>query len=449
MRPRRIILMGMFLFAGFCMLYSGERLFLWVMLLTASIFALALLNIIYTLSFITVRQSVSPAELTAGEYGTLIVNIHNRGLLPFAHIDLWYDSFETLVGGCAAGKDAGELAARGFVSGVLPGGARNIREKLFFPYRGSFTPGVIKARVYDVFGLFSVRLPVSILGDKQTVTVLPRKFSPALDSWGENPFAGGVSRGRDEEEPYSVAEIRGYRPGDPLKHVHWKLSARTGKLQVKEFDGTLSPRAAVFLDLSPHGLGGEEAAAIEDCMCRGAAALCAAALEGLTPLRLAVCAEGPLALSGIAPRDLAVFRRFLALLPFNCPFPFVEFMRMEMDSHPETGHVTVVTAKMTSRLSDYLTSLSAQGHTVSLLFVKKDFNRRPAGAGDQPAPGSEAGGEEGAGLPVGISPSVAVSIAWPEIIRPADGSPPVSREAGGADRAAGTPYGREGAARRA
>ena len=35
-------------------------------------------------------------------------------------------------------------------------------------------------------------------------------------------------------------DVRGYREGDPLREIHWKLSARTGKLVVREYEGEQS-----------------------------------------------------------------------------------------------------------------------------------------------------------------------------------------------------------------
>jgi len=430
MRARRRILILIFLTALACLLYSGERFFLWIILLTAAVVIVSLLNIVCTLYFIIVKQSVSPAELTAGETGTLVVNIHNHGPFPFAHIDLRYDSFETLIGAEPAEEGTvADHASRSFLSGVLPGGARNIRQDIFFPYRGSYEPGVIKARLSDMFGLIGFDLPQSVFANKPKITVLPRASSPALDSLGANPFAGGDERGRDEQEPYSVAEIRQFRQGDPLKRVHWKLSARLGKLQVKEYDGSLSPRASVFLDLSPHGLTGEEAAALEDCMCRNAAAFCAAALDSFTPLRLSVCAEEAMTLSGISPQELVVFRRFLAGLSFNCPYDFCDVVRMEMDSHPETGNILIVTATVTPALSDYLASLSAQGRDVSLIFVSKEFGPSPP--------------------PTDTGPGPAIVTVYPEILRDPRYTASVDEKAGAAAHAAGTRYRGEEAARHA
>ena len=45
------------------------------------------------------------------------------------------------------------------------------------------------------------------------------------------------------------AGLREYKPGDELRHVHWKASARRQDLVVKEYEGDSRPGLEVLLDL--------------------------------------------------------------------------------------------------------------------------------------------------------------------------------------------------------
>ena len=80
-----------------------------------------------------------------------------------------------------------------------------------------------------------------------------------------------------------------------------------------------------------------------------------------------------MALSGSLLSDLILFRRFLATLQFSSPYDFSDVIRMELDLHPETGNMVIVTAALTPGLSDFTASLSMQGRGVSLLIVPKAF----------------------------------------------------------------------------
>lgn len=52
-------------------------------------------------------------------------------------------------------------------------------------------------------------------------------------------------------DPILVNGIREYRPGDSQKDIHWKASARTGTLQVKTRDYTVSPRVLIVFNTEP------------------------------------------------------------------------------------------------------------------------------------------------------------------------------------------------------
>lgn len=51
------------------------------------------------------------------------------------------------------------------------------------------------------------------------------------------------------EDPFMYAGIRNYSPGDPLNHINWKATARTGQLQVHKRDYTADPNIMIYLNL--------------------------------------------------------------------------------------------------------------------------------------------------------------------------------------------------------
>lgn len=94
---------------------------------------------------------------------------------------------------------------------------------------GSYTVTVEKAKVYDYLGIFS--LPV---GQKQAISlqILPKplpvaSIPPLPHSQNPDPYQPG--NGMSDS-----FELRPYRPGDRLNRLHWKLSAKTGSLIVRQ-----------------------------------------------------------------------------------------------------------------------------------------------------------------------------------------------------------------------
>ncbi len=56
----------------------------------------------------------------------------------------------------------------------------------------------------------------------------------------------------------SFHALREYAPGDDRRHVHWRSSARTGDLMVRQFEETRQSRTAVALDLSDQSYGHDD-----------------------------------------------------------------------------------------------------------------------------------------------------------------------------------------------
>lgn len=104
-----------------------------------------------------------------------------------------------------------------------------------------------RPRCHDYLGLFS--LPIR-RRSQATVLVRPVPLAPAevpdmsryqVNMWRPKP-GGGFSENH---------ELRLYRPGDSLKQVHWKLSAKTGKLIFRE---SMEPvRSHLLLTLNLRG----------------------------------------------------------------------------------------------------------------------------------------------------------------------------------------------------
>lgn len=57
-------------------------------------------------------------------------------------------------------------------------------------------------------------------------------------------------------DPARVSGVREYHAGDSLRHLHWRATARTGSLLVRDFEPTARLRAAIFLDTHVTGAGG-------------------------------------------------------------------------------------------------------------------------------------------------------------------------------------------------
>ncbi len=99
----------------------------------------------------------------------------------------------------------------------------------------------------DPFNLFKFFVHVSL---QQSVLILPKRYElPPILLPGARKFkAGGVTLAASVGESEEFVSLRDYRPGDPLRRIHWKSWAKTGKPVVKEYQEEYFVRHALILD---------------------------------------------------------------------------------------------------------------------------------------------------------------------------------------------------------
>ncbi|WP_051366080.1 DUF58 domain-containing protein [Hamadaea tsunoensis] len=110
--------------------------------------------------------------------------------------------------------------------------------------RGIFTVGPLLAERSDPFGLWSVRRRT---GGADRFTVWPRWHPVTRLPAGRSAELEGD---RDLVDAGSITfhGLRGYVPGDDLRHVHWRTSARIGELMVRTHVDAALARQVVVLD---------------------------------------------------------------------------------------------------------------------------------------------------------------------------------------------------------
>jgi uncharacterized protein (DUF58 family) len=130
---------------------------------------------------------------------------------------------------------------------MQPGDEVEVRAEAFPLRRGRLRlVGVTVARP-DPFGLFRAFVRVRA---SQSVLVLPRRYPvPELDLPGTRRYQqGGVALAASVGDSEEFASLRDYRPGDPLRRIHWRSWARAGKPIVKEYQDEFFVRHALVLD---------------------------------------------------------------------------------------------------------------------------------------------------------------------------------------------------------
>jgi uncharacterized protein (DUF58 family) len=143
--------------------------------------------------------------------------------------------------------------------------------------RGQYRLGPWAIHTADPFGIFHVTHRFPAAGE-----II---IHPPIDTQIPIPLPAGQSSGRQRalshawEATVNAATVRDYRPGDPLRWIHWPITAHRDQLFTRHFDQDIGGDVWLLLDLEAAVQLGEGAESSEEYAVLLAAALAARALR--------------------------------------------------------------------------------------------------------------------------------------------------------------------------
>ena len=207
--------------------------------LGSGIFALVGASLIWVHSrriSLRIHRQVVPGTLQVGEVARVEMRISNTSRSSSSPLTLWEP-----VGGIGA--------ATLRLAPLRPGESTSANYRLPATRRGTVVIGPLTAERRDPFGLCSQR---TMVAGTHEVVILPAHLDIKI------PISGGGSGpmgqhlrmralGRSGSEFHSLRE---YVDGDDLRQIHWRASARSETLKVREVEPDGLRRCTVALDTS-------------------------------------------------------------------------------------------------------------------------------------------------------------------------------------------------------
>ena len=179
---------------------------------------------------------VVPDEIYAGQPALLGATIANR--------KGWFTSYSLTVELLAAEARALESTSRFiYVRRVEAGRERLVTWEETLPRRGRHRLTGVRITTRFPFGLF-VKAARPALTDEVVVFPAVRPVSAeSLRRLGESGEASARRRGRGND----LYNLRGYRAGDDPRFIHWRSSAKTEGLMVRELEADTSQNTRLVL----------------------------------------------------------------------------------------------------------------------------------------------------------------------------------------------------------
>lgn len=206
--------------------FSGHSLFLIVLLMLAS----AALQVLW-LSRALRTELVEPrGRLLAGDPIRVAVNLENHGMLTAPYVT----------------SQASALEDQRVIS-VRARDRANLTWEFLPQVRGVIDMGTIQLGVTDVLNILTWVRRL----EPGRIKVYPnisqnRSREMVWSTVGE----GGRFRTYSRENPYIVRELRRYKPGDSIKKINWKVSAKFNDLFVRRGETTEEKDVLIILDMN-------------------------------------------------------------------------------------------------------------------------------------------------------------------------------------------------------
>ncbi|HXY92350.1 MAG TPA: DUF58 domain-containing protein [Acidimicrobiia bacterium] len=188
------------------------------------------------------RRQVKPDRLQVGADGRIDLRVENRGTRSSALLVAtdWFDE--------------GRRAARFLVPPLAPGATARAAYRVPTRRRGRYRVGPLAVSVSDPFGLARRLLPG--IPDHEVLVrphvhdiVAPVAVGSRLAGESDLPAPRAMASDLGDE----FLTLREYEVGDDLRRVHWRSTARTGDLMIRQNEARWRSRAAVVLDVHPDG----------------------------------------------------------------------------------------------------------------------------------------------------------------------------------------------------
>lgn len=190
---------------------------------------------------INARQLISQFEiekndLSAGESIAIRYRVVNNSIVPAFNVQI------VPVISKSFGYESFDFDQHGFDSYQ----SKIIDRKIICHRRGFYTLGEVRFEVKDPLGLMS-----SSFSKSKAIEVVVRPKIYPVNEELPMPLERSGSRGMSlsqQADRTSIKAVRPYSQGDQLRDIHWKLSAKTGELKIKEFTQSVSEKIYLFID---------------------------------------------------------------------------------------------------------------------------------------------------------------------------------------------------------
>lgn len=302
-------------------------------------------------------------EIIAGQNNSIMIKVYNDSILPIPYIEIENSLLKEVM-----------KRYRGDIVSININSNKFIKKDINIPIRGEYKLGSTTSVVSDIFGIFTWK---NKYDHKEIIKVYPKIYhlqnikirGANLREFNTKSVMKELNKGPESLE--TIKNIREYRIGDSYRRVNWKVTAKHGKLFVKEYESSESPRIHVFLDLREDAFLLDKEGESEEVLVEFFLSLIKYMQEQNANSQAIILGEitetfnigDKGQLEGLKTRMVSKYREGRGKLPF--------FMKKLMFNVNKKSAVVIVTHDMSKENIEYFVDLATEGYEVTLFYLDK------------------------------------------------------------------------------
>lgn len=190
----------------------------------------------FSKQYFSIYEKLSNDFMTKASKAKYTVTIQNRSFLPCSFAQIRFEA-------CEVGL---EVKSKERYFSLRPYRSHEFVFHINGIYRGLYEIGIKELVYYDFLGLFRFKMPTN---EMSKLTIMPSIISIADLPISVTRQNHTSSKNHTQGEDYSnVAELRAFYLTDSYRQIHWKASAKKGKLISKNFHEEERNTVTFFID---------------------------------------------------------------------------------------------------------------------------------------------------------------------------------------------------------
>ncbi len=228
--------LGLLLLLAFLSIINGGKLFYLLLFMVAALIGLSYLILRSNAKQLMTTFYINERVVHVGDALSIEYKLANNGLLPII-------LGEVVI---RISKKLGNMHFNPETLFFKPLQMISLKKGLTVTHRGYYQVGSVQVTLSDPFGLFVKQVTY---GKDIDLIVYPKVTELDRVLLKPSEYFGSIKISENTHEDFtSIRSIRDYQYGDSIKRIHWKQSAKSEQLLVKEFDLSANTKVSMLLD---------------------------------------------------------------------------------------------------------------------------------------------------------------------------------------------------------